>query len=153
MENIFLYIVWGIFFSVSLWGFISLLILSTISNNAWNNGYAVRMSTLKKFVQTYKAGVKALLFYFGLTYLEVRDTKIVYFLFSIMTVGISLIFLLVIKNSSWLLGPSIFCFILNIIFYYGTKHDMKKFYEGDKLSKEVYLGGSLQKTNFDSEPE
>lgn len=131
MENLFLYIVWGIFIFVSFWGFISLFALSTISNNAWNHGYAMRMSTLKKYVHAYKAGTKAMLFYFGLTYLEVRDTKIVYFLFSTIAIGISLIFWLVIKNSPLLFSFSMLCLVLNIIFYLGTKHDMKKFYKSE----------------------
>ena len=153
MTNLFLYIVWGIFVTISIWGFISLFTLAEISNNAWTKQHALRMSTLKRYVTTYKAGIKALLFHFGLTYLEVRDTKIVYFIFSMVAVGISLIFWLVIKTSSWIFWFSSSFLFLNFVFYFGAKYDMKKFYAGDKLPKDVFMGGSFQKQKKETEKE
>ena len=156
MENLFLYIVWGILTFFSFWGFISLFALLTISSNAWEKSYATRRSSLETFVNDHKAGMKAFLFHFGLTYLEVRDTKIVYFLFSIIAVGISLIFWLIIEISQWTFWFSVSILNLNIVFYLGAKNDMKKFYEGEKKPKDVLPGGSFQNkkfTQFDSEPE
>lgn len=130
MENMLFYIFWTMFAGVSFWGLISLSMFMEVADSAYKKFFVKRKSDLRGFVMIYRANsakFMSLLFFCGLAYLENINKKTVYFIFSTMAVLISFVLWIKMEASAWSFWFSISLLFFNIMFYYGARHDMKRF--------------------------
>ncbi|MCX6751308.1 MAG: hypothetical protein NT161_00870 [Candidatus Nomurabacteria bacterium] len=127
-DSTFLYLLWLVIFVISTLAVISLIVLMLISDYAWRKKCRDKMTLEKDYVQP-KSKIVQLFFHSGRAYVENEGLTTTYFAGSIVSLLLSMFFVLAMKDSPWPFYFSLFIAFLNIMLYQFVEYDMNRFEE------------------------